>query len=128
MQVNLNFWRIWKRGLPIFITALILLISLLYYFSPELAKIHKNQFTIPRDTFNLVISPIEGLIKERLPQEVVNLDAEATKILTLEQIKELKQKYEIEIKHGESIKDLLYKLVNFQINKEKGPNIWSHEK
>ena len=121
VQVNLNFWRIWKRGLPWLITVLCLLIALVYYFSPELVKIHKKQFTIPRDTFNLVISPIEGLIKERLPQEVVNLDAEATKILTSEQIKELEQKYEIEIKQGESIKDLLYKLVNFQINKEKGP-------
>ncbi|MFZ5559542.1 MAG: hypothetical protein ACOZAL_01980 [Patescibacteria group bacterium] len=121
VQVNLNFWRIWKRGLPIFITALCLLISLAYYFSPEPARFLEKEIRIPRNTFNLVIEPLEGLIIERLPEGIASLGVEATKVLTSQQIKELRDKYGIEIKNGETLKDLIYKLVVFQINNLTGP-------
>lgn len=120
-QISLNFWRIWKRGLPILITALILMISLVYYFSPSLAQTKQRELRLPRKTFNLVIEPLEGLILERLEGEIASLDVEARKILTPEQIQELEQKYSIKIEQDETIKDFLYKLVNFQINNAAGP-------
>jgi len=121
IQVNLNFWRIWKRGLPIFITALCLMISLVYYFSPALTTTVQKEIKIPRNVFNIVIEPLEGLILEKLSGEVASLDTEAIKILNSQQIQELEQNYGIEIKQGETIKDFLYKLVNYQINNVTGP-------
>lgn len=121
VEVTLNFWRIWRRGLPIFITALCLMISLIYYFSPKLTTTIQKEIKIPRNVFNLIIEPLEGLILEKLSGEVASLDAEAIKILNSQQIQELKQNYGIEIKEGETIKDFLYNLVNYQINNIAGP-------
>ena len=121
VQVNLNFWRIWKRGLPIFITVLILMIALVYYFSPSLDKVRKAELRIPRNSFNLAIKPFERLIKERLPEGINDLDVQAEEILTKEQIKELEDKYEIDIKEEDTVKDFLYKLANYQLNSIKGP-------
>jgi hypothetical protein len=121
VQMKLNFWRIWKRGLPILITALSLLIALVYYFSPELAKIDRKEIIIPRKTFDMVIKPLETLIIERLPEGVSSIDTEADQILKPQEIKELKEKYNIEVKKGETIKDLIYQLMEYQINSSSGP-------
>jgi hypothetical protein len=121
VQMKLNFWRIWKRGLPIFITALSLLVALVYYFSPELAKIDKKEIIIPRKTFDMVIRPLETLIIERLPEGISSIDTEANQILKPQEIKELKEKYNIEVKEGETIKDLIYQLTEYQINSSSGP-------
>ena len=121
VQVNLNFWRIWKRGLPIFLTALILVISMVYYFSPEPKKFQQKEVYISRSNFNLVIKPLEGLISERLPKEIPSLDAEAIKSLSAEQIQDLKNQYSIEVKKGDTVRDVLYRLVNFQLNSATGP-------
>jgi len=121
IQVHLNFWKIWKRGLPILVTGLILMISLVYYFSPDLTQTKQREFKFPRNTFNLVIKPLENLIREKLPEGIENLDVEANKILSPEQIQELEQNYGIEIEKGETIRDFLYKLVNFQLNNVAGP-------
>jgi len=120
-QVSLNFWRIWKRGLPLFITALILVIAITYYFSPEPKKFQQKEIYISRSEFDLVLKPLEGLISERLPEEIVNLDAEAVRSLSTEQIKDLENQYNVEIKKGDTVKDVLYKLVNFQLNSVSGP-------
>jgi hypothetical protein len=119
-QVRFNFWRIWKRGLPIVITGLILVVALLYYFSPSLMKMKQVEFKISRNTFNLVITPLEDLIEKRLPG-TVELDAEATKIMSQEQIKELEEKYGITVKKEDTGKDILYQLVNFQLTNATGP-------
>lgn len=121
VQVSLNFWRVWRRGLPIIITALILLISLVYYFSPSLERAKQAELTIPRKTFDIVVEPLEGLIIERLEGEIASLDVEASKVLSPEEIQELEQKYDIKIEQGNTIKDFIYKLVNFQINNAAGP-------
>lgn len=121
VQVNLNFWRIWKRGLPILLTALILVISLVYYFSPEPKKFQQKEIYISRSNFDLVLKPLEGLISERLPKEIVNLDDEAIKSLSTEQIRDLKNQYSIEVKKGDTVKNVLHKLVNFQLNSVTGP-------
>lgn len=121
VQVNLNFWRIWKRGLPWLITILCLVIALAYYFSPEPAKFQQKEIQISRNNFNLILRPLEGLISERLPKEIGDLDVEAIQLLNKEQIKDLKNQYNIEVKKGDTIKDVLYKLVNFQLNSVSGP-------
>jgi hypothetical protein len=121
VQMKLNFWRIWKRGLPIFITFLCVLIALVYYFSPELAKIEKKEIVVPRKTFDMVIRPLETLIIERLPEGISSIDTEAKQILKPQEIEELKEKYNIEVKEGETIKDLIYQLMQYQINTSSGP-------
>jgi hypothetical protein len=121
VQMKLNFWRIWKRGLPIFITALSLLIALVYYFSPELAKIEKREIVVPKKTFNMIITPLETLIIERLPEGVSNIDTEAKQILKPQEIIELKEKYNTEIREGDTIKDLIYQMMQYQINSSSGP-------
>jgi len=121
VQVNLNFWRIWKRGLPWLITILCLVIVLVYYFSPEPAKFQQKEIQISRSNFNLILRPLEGLISERLPKEIGDLNVEAIQSLNKEQIKDLKNQYNIEVKKGDTIKDVLYKLVNFQLNSVSGP-------
>ena len=120
IQMNLDFWKIWKRGLPGLITGLVLLISLVYYFSPFLMEMKQVELRIPRNTFNLVIKPFENLIKERLPGEM-NLDSEAVKILTIQQIQELEEKYGIIIEENDTGKDVLYKLLSFQLSNATGP-------
>lgn len=121
VQMKLNFWRIWKRGLPIFITFLSVLIALAYYFSPELAKIEKKEIIVPKKTFEMVIRPLETLIIERLPEGVSSIDTEAKQILKPQEVAELKEKYDIEVKEGETIKDLIYQLMQYQINASSGP-------
>jgi len=121
VQMKLNFWRIWKRGLPIFVTAMALLIALVYYFSPELAKIEKKEIVVPRKTFDMVVAPLESLIIARLPEGTSSLNIEAKQILKPQEITELKEKYNIEVKEGETIKDLLYQLMQYQINSSSGP-------
>lgn len=120
VQTTLNFWRIWKRGLPIFITALCLLISVAYYFSPAIMKTSKTKIKIPRQSFDIAIKPLEGLIKERLPEDI-DLNMPVNKILNPEQIKELEKNYGIKIGSTDTGKDVLYKLVDFQINNLAGP-------
>jgi len=121
VQVNLDFWRIWKRGLPWLITILCLIIALAYYFSPEPAKFQQKEIQISRNNFNLILRPLEGLISKRLPKEIGDLNVEAIQSLNKEQIKDLKNQYNIEVKKGDTIKDVLYKLVNFQLNSVSGP-------
>src|SRR4030043_1676666 len=121
IQVNLNFWRIWQRGLPRLLTALFIVVALVYFFSPHPAEIAKREIIIPRETFNSVIKPFEKLITERLPEGVNDLDIEASKILTPKEIKELKDKYNIELKEDETLKDFIYKLANYQLNVAPDP-------
>lgn len=120
VQVNLDFWKIWKRGLPILITALILVISFIYYFSPSLMEIQQFEFKISRNAFNLLIKPLGSLIGERLP-EGVDLDMKASLILSPEEKQELKDKYGVIVGKDDTGKDVLYKLVNYQLNNISGP-------
>ena len=120
IQVSLDFWRIWKRGLPILITGLILVISLVYYFSPNLMEMKQFEFKVSRGSFNLIIKPLSNLISERLP-EGMDLDASARQFLPQSQIKELKDKYGIIVEANDTGKDVLYKLVDYQLNNVTGP-------
>lgn len=121
IQVHLNFWKIWHRGFPRLLTGLFIVVALVYFFSPHPIEIGKREIIIPRETFNSLITPFERLIAERLPEGVNDLDAEAVEFLTPQQIKELEDKYDIEIKQGETLKDFIYKLTVYQINVAPDP-------
>lgn len=121
VQVRLNFWRIWKRGLPIFVTALAILIAMVYYFSPALDKLNKREIIIPRNTFDMIIAPFESLIKARLPEEAPDLNVKAIEFLKPQEIKDLNDKYGIIVSQDETIRDLLYQLTEYQINSADAP-------
>ena len=119
-QVALDFWKIWKRGLPLFITTFILVVCMVYYFSPELMNKKETKIKIPEKVFNLIIKPLEGLIKEQLPQGI-DLDSDVSKFLPLDQKNELERQFGIKINKGETGRDVLYKLVDYQLNNITGP-------
>lgn len=120
VQVSLNFWRIWKRGLPIFITALCLLISVAYYFSPGTLEIKEAKIKIPRESFNSTIKPLENFIEKRFPQGV-SLDSPANKLITPEQRNDLEKQFGIKITTNDKIRDVLYKIVDYQLNTATTP-------
>jgi len=120
VQVSLNFWRIWKRGLPIFITALCLLISVAYYFSPGTLEIKEAKIKIPRESFNSTIKPLENFIEKRFPQGV-SLDSPANKLITPEQRSDLEKQFGIKITTNDKIRDVLYKIVDYQLNTATTP-------
>lgn len=120
IQVNLNFWKIWKRGLPLLVTTFILVVAMIYYFSPELMNKKETKIKIPEKTFNVIIKPLEGLIKKQLPQGIA-LNSEINKILSSDQKKDLEKQFGIKIEKNDSGRDVLYKLVDFQLNNIAGP-------
>jgi hypothetical protein len=79
-----------------------------------------TKIKIPNDIFNIAIKPLEGLIGERLPQGV-DLDSDINKFLPLDQIKELERQFGIDINKGDTGRDVLYKLVDYQLNHITGP-------
>jgi hypothetical protein len=117
VQTNLNFFRIFKRGLPIFITALILVVSMVYYFSPELANRTTAKIKISEKLIDTILKPLEGLIQEKLT-DGINLDS--NKILQETQINELETKFGIKIEKGDTGKKVLYKIIDYQINNMTG--------
>jgi len=119
IQINLDFWRIWKRGLPILITALILVISIVYYFSPELMNKRQNKISISEKTMNAILRPLEGLIQEKFPSGI-SLDSDADKILLPEQKKELETKFGIKIEKGDTGRKVLYTIIDYQLNNVTG--------
>lgn len=119
VQVDLDYWRIFKRGLPIFITALILVISMVYYFSPGLTRKSTTKINVPEKTMNTILKPLEGLIEEKLPLGI-NLDSNANEILSKEQKNELETKFGIKIGKQETGRQVLYKIIDNQINNVTG--------
>ncbi|MBU3922645.1 hypothetical protein KJ684_00195 [Patescibacteria group bacterium] len=120
IQIKLNYWKIYKSGFSFLITFLIIVISLIYYFSPSLMQIKEFEFSLSRDIFNKVISPLENLIAERLP-DGVNLDFNANEFLKEDEILDLKERYGIVVEKTDTGKDVLYNLINFQLNNFSGP-------
>jgi hypothetical protein len=119
-RIKLHFWRIFRKGLPLVFTFICILVSLAYYFSPDIMQDKTTKIKIPNDIFNIAIKPLEGLIGERLPQGV-DLDSDINKFLPLDQIKELERQFGIDINKGDTGRDVLYKLVDYQLNHITGP-------
>jgi hypothetical protein len=119
VQVNLDFWRIFKRGLPIFITALVLVISMVYYFSPGLMDKKTSKIIISEKTIDTTLKPLEGLIQEKLPIGI-SLDSNASEILSLEQKNDLETKFGIKIEKNDTGRKVLYKIIDYQLNNMTG--------
>ncbi len=69
LRTKLKFFKILKRGLPLVLTMVCLLIALAYYFSPALGQIDSNGPGISKDDFNLIVSPFKNLISSRMPEQ-----------------------------------------------------------
>jgi len=120
IQVNLSYWKIWKPGFSFLITFLIIVISLIYYFSPSLMEMEQFEFKISRNAFNTIIKPLEGLISKKLPQGI-DLDVNVSNFLEGNEIFDLKSKYGIIVDDQDTSRDVLYNLVNYQLNNVTGP-------
>jgi len=119
VQVDLDFFRIFKRGLPIFITALILVVSMVYYFSPELTRKSTTKINVPEKTINAILKPLEGLIEKKLPLGI-DLDSNADKILQESQKQELENKFGIKVEKDDTGRKVLYKIIDYQLNNVTG--------
>jgi hypothetical protein len=119
VQVTLNFWRIWKRGLPWLITALCLIIATIYYFSPGAFQPKQAKINLPPKIINLIITPIQGLIKEKLPKGV-SLDSKIGQIIPPEQWSEMEKQLGVKINKNDTGKDVIYKVIDFQIRNALG--------
>jgi len=105
--------------LPVFMTALILVISMVYYFSPELTRKSTTKINVPEKTINAILKPLEGLIEEKLPLGI-NLDSDADQILQESQRQELENKFGIKVEEGETGREVLYKIIDYQLNNVTG--------
>ena len=66
IRIKIDVIRILRRGLPLIITGLCLIIAVAYHFSP-LAFQGQNQIVVPRPIFDKIASPIIGNIEKQLP-------------------------------------------------------------
>ncbi len=63
---HISLRRIWKRGLPILIIGLSLIIAVVYYFNP-LLKIKQKKVEIPTQFFSTVMTPFKSIIRQTIP-------------------------------------------------------------
>lgn len=57
-EANLNFWKIWRKGLPLVITGLILVVGFIYYFSPQLTELKGVEFRVPKEAIDTIIKEL----------------------------------------------------------------------
>ncbi|OPL12022.1 MAG: hypothetical protein AVO34_02070 [Firmicutes bacterium ML8_F2] len=96
-RVKIKVKRIFKRGLPMVLTGLCLLIAAAYYFSP-LALQGENEIEIPRSWFDKIIVPALNIFGEQTDNSLM-MDSQ------------LKSQLE------NQLKDDLYQTVNQEINR-----------
>ncbi len=105
-RIKIQPSKIIKRGLPLTITALALIITMAYYFSP-LAIQGKSEIKIPRPLFEKAIGPFIESLEGQFAEEALNMgfyksaDANESGIM----------------KKGGEIKEDLYQAVNQRINR-----------
>lgn len=65
-RVTMILRKIFKRGLPILVLGLSLIIAVTYYFNP-LLKLGQQEIKIPSEVFRMLLKPASGLISGILP-------------------------------------------------------------
>ncbi|GEM_PF-1257212 len=65
-RLKISLRKIWARGLPWIITALSLVVALIYYFNP-LIRVGQEKIEIPTGFFNLILKPASGVISRMIP-------------------------------------------------------------
>jgi len=88
-RTKMHFGKILKRGLTLVFIGICLLIGMAYYFSPALGQVSSEGFEIPRNIFDITITPFQDLISSRISQQELG---------------------------SKSLNDELYNFVNTQIN------------
>lgn len=100
LRIKIQISKILRRGLPLVLTGLSLIVATVYYFSPAAFK-GENQIQIPRPLFDIIIQPITGGFEEQIS------------------LPELSARFDIPLE-GE-MDDMIYQTVNQQINKYSQP-------
>lgn len=65
-RLKLSLKKIWKRGLPLAITGIALIVSLAYYFNP-LLNFNQQKIEIPVEVFSFILKPASGIIGKMIP-------------------------------------------------------------
>ncbi len=65
-RLDVSVRKIWGKGLPLIITALSLIIALVYYFNP-LMEISQEKIEIPYEFFGLILRPAAGIVSKMVP-------------------------------------------------------------
>jgi len=94
--------KILRRGLPSILTGLALIISVAFYFSP-LALQGQDQIRLPRPLFDIIIQPIIKTFEGQVP------------------ISQLSEQFGVNLEGDEKLEDVLYQVVNQEINKFSQP-------
>lgn len=102
VRIKIQVDKILRRGLPSILTGLALVIAVAFYFSP-LALQSQDQIRLPRPLFNIIIQPITKIFEEQVP------------------ISQLSEQFGINLEGNEKFEDILYQVVNQEINKYGQP-------
>ncbi len=97
-RLKIQLFSILKKGMPITITGLALIISAAYYFSP-MGQTGDDKISIPEPLFELIADPLIKNIESQLPTNP------------------LSQELEVDASKRQQIKDLLYERMNQEINR-----------
>jgi hypothetical protein len=119
-RIKIQYHKILRRGLPSVLTGLALIIATAYYFSPLALESH-TQIQIPRSWFNLMIKPMMGTIEEQLQKNIQTQMGQQIPVEVQALIPQISQQFELELEGNEDLEDVLYQLVNQQINKFSQP-------
>jgi hypothetical protein len=102
VRIKLKVDKILRCGLPTVLTGLALVMAMAYYFSP-LALQGQDQIRVPRFLFDIVVQPMAKTLEEQIP------------------ISQFSEQFGISLKGDESFQDVLYQVVNQEINKHGQP-------
>jgi hypothetical protein len=96
LRIKIQISKILRRGLPIVLTGLSLIVATVYYFSPAVFR-GENQIQVPRPLFDIIIQPVTKGLEEQIS------------------LPELSERFDVPLQ-GE-VNDMLYQVVNQEINK-----------
>lgn len=65
-RLSLSLRKIWKRGLPLVILGISLIMAVVYYFNP-LLNLEQQEMQIPPKVFRIIMAPFSGTIGKMLP-------------------------------------------------------------
>jgi len=102
VRIKIQVDKILRRGLPSILTGLALIIAAAFYFSP-LALQGQDQIRLPRPIFNIILQPIVKIFEEQIP------------------ISQLSEQFGVDLEGNEEIGDILYQVINQEINKYSQP-------
>jgi len=102
VRIKIQVDKILRRGLPSILTGLALVMATVFYFSP-LTLQSQGQIRLPRPLFNTIIQPMTKIFGEQVP------------------ISQLSEQSGINLEGDEKFEDILYQVVNQEINKYGQP-------